>query len=230
MPAPAPGGPGPTARATSSSSKSTPSTLDFAKQLEIWNKRTCIETTYTKLKDDRKYPTWYRGFKAKSIEDGFQRVCDYDCKKTDCAAGADLELYLGQLNFLGIVLCHTLETPIGSLYLTQYPNNPRKVWFEHHEYQSNSPSSKAEKQNLFITLNGLRIKSFPTRILFLTEWCRIQHKIDDISIPPMADEIKSNILQIAIKCDPTMVTTFSNYKQLRTMNNLPATIPFKDLY
>ena len=134
------------------------------------------------------------------------------------------------MNFLGIVLRQTLETDIGLLYLTQYPDNPRKVWFEHHEFQSNSPSSKAEKQNLFITLNDLRIKTFPTRILFLTEWCRIQHKIDDISIPPMADEIKSDILQIAIKCNPTMVTTFSNYEQLRTMNNLPAAIPFKDLY
>ena len=119
---------------------------------------------------------------------------------------------------------------MGLLFLTLYANNPRKVWFEHHKYQANSTYSKEMKQDLFVTLNCLQMKTFPSRILFLTEWCRIQSKIDDISVPVMPNEVKSDILQVVIKCDPMMVTTFSNYKQLCVMQNLPAAIPFKDLY
>ena len=60
------------------------------------------------------------------MEDGFQRVCEYNCKEVYCIAGANHELYLGQLNLLGIVLHYTLETPLGLLFLTQYANNRKK--------------------------------------------------------------------------------------------------------
>lgn len=72
--------------------------------------------------------------------------------------------------------------------------------------------------------------NFPSHIFSLTEWSRIQIEHDDISVPVMSDQVKRYILQVAIKRDPMMVTTFSNYKQLHAIQNLPAEITCQDLF
>ena len=119
---------------------------------------------------------------------------------------------------------------MGLFYLAQHPDSPRTVWIKHHEHMANSQFAKEQKQKLFVKLNGLQIRDHPSRINFLTEWSHIQAEIDALSLNPMDDAVKSDILQVAIKCDPMMVTTFSNFEQLCAMQNLPAAIPFPELF
>ena len=65
-------------------------------------------------------------------------------------------------------------------------------------------------QNLLVEIYGLRIKNFPTRLDFLTKWSQLIDKHDNI-LKVLNDPMKSSILQVAVKLDPAMITTFSNF-------------------
>lgn len=185
--------------------------LDIS-NLEAYEKRPPCDSDYTKLTADVHYPCWVVPFHCCAKVDAFDRVTDPAEKFSLCCPGANQELWLLQINFLGLVLDTVLKNPMGAMLIWHYHDDPCKIWFKHEEFQKCSPSSVFARQQLIQDLYSLTLKDFSSCHAFIKYFGSLIQNYDDISMPPLDGNMKVNLLQLAICHDKCLTTAFSTLK------------------
>ena len=129
-----------------------------------------------------------------------------------------------------IVLKHALVSPMGKVLLTTHSGRPRRIWFEHHEYQTTSLVASSCGHNLTAKLSNLKITSCSTRVEFIEKFVSIIEHHELVAKVPMTDEVKVDHLTMAILGEKALNTALSSWNQSRIDTKITTAISYQDLF
>ena len=145
--------------------------------LETYKKCPPCDSDYPKLVSNKHYTGWVVWFQCCSKVDNFDCVTYQAEKYNLCCLGANQELLLLQLNFLGLVLHTTLTNPMGSTFVWRHCDDPQKLWFEHEDYQDKSASSVFAGQKIIKNKSSSYPQRFPNIPRFYWKFLSINSEL-----------------------------------------------------
>ena len=193
-----------------------------------WKKVRRDHTKFDKLVNDDNYYQWLADFNMMAVEQDFDRIMDFNLKRTTLVDNDDRALWDLQENYLHIVLKHTLVSPMGKVLLTSHSDSPRRIWFEHHEYQTTSLVASSRGHNLTTKLSNLKITSCSTRVEFIEKFVTIIEHHELVAKVPMTDEVKVDHLTMAILGEKALNTALSSWNQSRIDTKITTAISYQD--
>ena len=193
-----------------------------------WKKVRRDHTKFDKLVNDDNYYQWLADFNMMAVEQDFDRIMDPNLKRTTLVDNDDRALWDLQENYLHIVLKHTLVSPMGKVLLTSHSDSPRRIWFEHHEYQTTSLVASSRGHNLTTKLSNLKITSCSTRVEFIEKFVTIIEHHELVAKVPMTDEVKVDHLTMAILGEKALNTALSSWNQSRIDTKITTAISYQD--